>query len=591
MLVAESTLHAGARFNFNRSNQTYDWLTAVDYNIKRSDFKFTLTLDGESNLIKGVSKRWQENAVAGIASEKSLISGLAAITSARYDVSGLDKRRIRSADLSAGLSYRPTAPVEIRPMLKVERIKRSDLDKSRNDQGLGYSLGATVNPIGFSFARASGELSFVSGRLTNIPFNELRGIFNSAARIIDGDSLWLSLGGLEASKKYYGSLSDAENIVKQIKQERRADFGGSLTLPRKFVFRFDGNAQLSRYLYRYNLTDESAPPQRDNYGRGGGYKVIIQRRSWNLLNTVLGYAWNKSSQDYQGLLLDLDSEAGELSFRGTANLSNRDSLEADIVIGVTSYSNPNPESQQQDRDQQTLLINGRYSHVFSRYFTLGIAGGANSFHQIYISGEWSANNGRNDTYILSPYARWQPVEWLRLGQTFDIQANYITYDFDRKVHETRNRIFRRASSQTEFKLNPSSGLTLQQTFLYRFEDYGQLIWNEGWQQAVSWDRKKGGFETKLTYAPDRAFRFSPVFAWETTADYNYTVTLDSLDAEPQEIRYLADEQIKLLFGIELIFHWADARRLRFDISHRIREFKSHPREISDYVTLTLEYLF
>jgi len=591
LISFSASARAGIKLDFNRTNQTYNWLSLVDYNVMRGGLKFESSFNGESNLIKGTGNRWQENAVAKFTSQKSLLSSLGIVNSAQYSVSGLDKRRVRSSIISAGVSYYPYKSIEFRPMVRVERIKRSEFDKLKSDQGMGYALSVSLKTMPLAFLNISSEMSFDDSRLSNIPSNEFSGDASAAAKFRNGDTIWISLKGQEAAKKYYSPTGETNSVIKQIKQERQANFGVILPLPAAMRVHIDGNAHLSRYLYRHDMIDQSTAPQRDNYGRGGGYEVTVQRVSWNILDAIFSYTWNQSNQDYQGILLDLDSEAGEVSFKCSANLSNRDSLEADMVMGVTSYSNPNPGSRQQDRDQQTLVINGRYSHRFSRYFSLGISGGANSFHQIYVSGEWSANNGRNDTYIITPYTLWTPVEWLDIAQIFDIQANYITYDFDRKQHETRNRIFRRASSQTEIRFTLSRTLVWQQTFLYRFEDYGQLIWNDGWQQAVSWDRKKGGFETKLTYIPDRTFRFSPTFAWEKTADYNYSVALDSFGDEPQEIRYLADEQTKLLYGIEFLFDWADTRRLRFDISHRIREFKSHPREINDYATLTLEYLF
>jgi len=590
-LFLSFSVWADVRLDFNRSNQTYNWLTAIDYNIKRDGFGFQSKFNGESNLVKNPSNRWQENATAGFISEKSLLRNLDLVTSAQYGVSGLDRRRVRSSDLSSGISYCPFEPAEFRPMVRIERIRRSDLDRLKNDQGVGYGLDVSLEPTPVAFLNLTSDISFVNSKLSNIPSNELHGTANASARILGSDTLWLSVKGQEGAKKYYNPAGGATNIIKQIKQERQANFGAVLSLPAALKIRVDGNAHLSRYLYRQGMTDQLAAPQRDNYGRGGGYKVSLTGHRGEFTSASIGYAWTKSSQDFQGLVLDQDLEAGELSFHGTANLSRFDSLLADLVVGVTSYSNPNMGSNQQDRDQQTLVINGRYCHVLSRYFSLGVSGGVNSFHQIYVSGVQSANNGRNDTYMLTPFFRWIPIDRLLVNQSFDIQANYITFDFDRKQLATRNRIFRRASWQTDLKLLLTPRLTWQQTFLYRFEDYGQLLWNDGWQQAVSWDRKKGGLETRITYAPNRIVQFSPQFAWEKTGDYNHSVRFDGLNSEPEEIRYLAEEQVKLLFGIELVFDWDDARRLKIDASHRVREFKNRPREVSDYATLSLEYLF
>jgi hypothetical protein len=591
IILPAAISYAGVRIDFNRSNQTYDWLTEVDYNIRRDGFTFGSSFNGQSNLVKSVSRRWQENAIAGIMAEKTILPRLSFVASAQYDVSGLDKRRVRSSTLSAGVAYHPIDSLEIRPLANLTRIKRSDLDRLQNDQGAGIGLDISLGVTKISRINLSGNAAMINSRLTNIPSNEIRGALNAAARITDMDTFWVSLQGLEAAKKYYGLTGLALSISKQIKQERRTVFGAMLSLPANFKIHAGGNAHLSRYLYRNGNEPGSTAPQRDNYGRGGGYKLSILNDSGRWGNAAVGYAWNRASQDFQGLLLDQDAELGELSFRGMVRLSTRDSLAADIMIGVTSYTNPNIGSQNQDRDQKSIVFSSRFSHVFSKYFSAGITGGANSFHQIYVSGVQSANNSRNDTYIISHFARWILADRLTVTQTFEIQANYITFDFDRKQLATRNRIFRRATAQTDFKFTVTPKLAWQQAFVYRYEDYGQLLWNEGWQQAVSWDRRKGGFETRFVYAPNKIIQFSPAFGWEKTNDYSHAVELDVVDNLPREVRYVSDEQVKLSYGAELIFNWHPARRLRIDMSHRIREFAARPREINDYATLTLEYLF
>jgi hypothetical protein len=582
-------VRAGIRVDFGRNNQTYDWLTTVDYDIRRGGFNFSSSFNGQSNLVKGPSNRWQENALGQFMAEKSIRPSLSLVTSARYDVSGLDKRRVRSSDLAAGISYRPNEFLELRPLVMAERIRRSQLDGLHNDQGAGYELGATFKPSTAGAVVVSGDLVFHNARISNIPANEMRGGISASARVFESDTLWISLKGTEASKKYYGASGRNNDIVKQIKQEREAGFGASMAFPANFQLRVEGDAHLSRYLYRYGLGQESTAPQRDNFGRGGGYRVTIINASEKSGRAIVGYAWNRASQDFQGLLLDQDAELGEMTFQGTINLSPRDSLAGDAVFGVTSYSNP--DSNLFDRDQKTIVLNGRYEHVFSHYFAIGVSGGVNSFHQIYISSAQSGNNGRNDTYILTPFARWLPWQRLTVKQLFDIQANYITFDFDRKQLATKNRIFRRATTQTELNLELSRRLTWRQIMMYRYEDYGQLIWSDGWQQAVSWDRRKGGLETRITYNPTATLRFSPVFAWEKTGDYSHTVVADAATQEPQEIRYLSDEQVKVQYGFEFSLNWDARRSFKAEFNHRVRRFQGRPREVNDFAAVTLEYLF
>lgn len=583
---------AGAiKLDFNRNNLTYDWLTSIDYAFSRQGFSYNSSFVGESNLVKGGLSRWQENAAAKFIAEKSIIKRLSFTAGAEYKVNGLDRRRVRSAELSAGLLINPIDAFNIRPMLKVDRIHRSNLDVKRHDQGAGLGIETNVFPSNLFGINWSGSASYNKVKLTNIPSQEGSGTFNAFTSLFSNDTVWVNLRGLESAKKYYSSTARNDDvIVKQIKQEREGKFGLALTLPARMRLRVDGNAHLSRYLYRYPLQDDISAPQKDNYGRGGGYKAAVNGLLGNFASYWADYTWGRTSQDFVGLGLDQDAEVGELSIQGRVWLGH-DSLSADMVFGVTSYTNPNINSNQQDRDQKTVLVNGRMLHYFSRFFSAGVSGGANSFRQTYVSGAWSANNNRNDTYILTPFAGWKPFERITVAQSFEIQANYITYDFDRKKLATKNRIFRRATSRTDIKAVISRRLVWEQGFLYRYEDYGQLIWDDGWQQAVSWDRRRSGLDTRLNYSPGRIVRLSPSFSWEKTDDYGHAVRPDASDEDLEEIRYLSDEQVKLLFRMELVIEWGQGRHMRADYSHRIRKFMERPKEKNDYVTISMEYLF
>jgi hypothetical protein len=365
----------------------------------------------------------------------------------------------------------------------------------------------------------------------------------------------------------------------------------SLALPVSLRLRVDGNTRLSSYKYRYPDIMETIGLAHDNFDRGDGYKIGLQRQVGNAALGIVNYTWGKTRQYFQGRRFDQISELGEFSFQARIRFSARDSLSAETVFGVTSYFNKFSSNTIHDRDQKTIVFNGRLRHDFSRFFTGGISGGVNSIHQIYSSGLQSANNVRNDTYILTPFALWHPAARLNCIQSFEIQANYITYDFDRKKIATRNRIFRRATSKSELELVVSRRLIWKQAYSYRYEDYGQLIWDESWQQAVSWDRRKNGLETKFVYQPNSIVQITPSFAWEKSGDFSHGVESDSSTLELREIRYLSDEQVKMLFGVEFLFSWDQARHFKAEFSRRVRKFMTRPRESYDIAIVSMEYMF
>lgn len=582
---------AGIRVDFDRDNNTYNWLTSFNHTMSRGANNIRSYFDGQSNLIKGSFDRWQENASAGFDSEVSLRNKLKFISSGEYTVNGLDRRRVRTSKLAMGFSLKPARFFELRPMVRADNKKRSELEAQLDEKGFGYGIEGRVFPAEFKRINLSSSLSYNKVSLSNIPRQESMGNLSASARFTDSDTISVSLNGLEATTKYYGPGGRVKDITKQIKQERQAYLALSLALPAEFRLRVDGNAHLSRYLYRRSQFSDIPQVQRDNYGRGGAYEIKLMGKILDAARISINYTWGTTSEDFQGLQLDQDTDTGEFSFHGKVILSTRDTVSANIVFGVTSYTNPNAGSTRDDRDQKTIMVNGGYTHVFSRYFSAGLTGGANSFHQVYISGAKSANNSRNDTYILTPLLRWIPHGRLLITQSFDIQANYITFDFDRKKIATKNRIFRRATSRLEVKAVISERLTLTQVYLYRYEDYGQLIWDDGWQQAVSWDRRRNGLETGILYKPINILRILPYFSWEKTSDYNHTIEPGANLLDPPELRYLKDEQVKMYFQFRIIFKWSDRQSIMADFSHRLRRFMDRPKETNDYTKISMEYLF
>jgi hypothetical protein len=592
VLFFPSVSPAGIRIDFDRDNQTYNWLTGFNYSISSTNFNFRTSFNGQSNLIKGRTNRWQENATADFNSALTVFKEVSFLTSGEYTINGLDRRRVRSSELAMGLSYKPFKHIEIKPLVHADSKKRSELETQLDDQGVGYGLVASLLPVQRGGAYFDAGISYDKINLTNIPSETGLGYFNSTYKFRNSDTLYISVQGGETAKMFYGPAGSAESITKQIKQERESDFIVSVVLPAELRLKFDGNAYLARYLYRGGIVNDASSVQKDNSGRGEGYEISLSGSLQEIASGAINYRWSNAAQDYQGIALDQDTDTGEISFHGSLNLSRNDTLSGDLLLGVASFSNPNEEAAQEDWDKKTVLVNGKYTHIFGSFFTGGLSGGASSFHQIYISGARSANNGRNDTYILSPFINWKPLLWLDVLHTFDIQANYITFDFDRKKVSTKNRIFRRASSKTQLFIKISENLLMRQAYIYRYEDYGQLIWDDGWQQAVSWDRRRNGLETEFNYDISEVINFKPSFSWEKTGNYDHRSgeVLDP-EQEPSIIRTLSEEQVKMLFEVEMIFKWNSRRNFMINVSHRLRKFNDRPRETNEYMRVSMEYLF
>ncbi len=131
---------AGIRVDFDRDNNTYNWLTSYSHTAGRGPNSIRSYFDGRSNLIKGSFDRWQESASAGFDSEVSLRNRIKFISSGEYTVNGLDRRRVKTSELAMGFSLRPARSIELRPMIRADNKKRSELETQLDEKGLGYGI-------------------------------------------------------------------------------------------------------------------------------------------------------------------------------------------------------------------------------------------------------------------------------------------------------------------------------------------------------------------------------------------------------------------------------------------------------------------
>ena len=110
------------------------------------------------------------------------------------------------------------------------------------------------------------------------------------------------------------------------------------------------------------------------------------------------------------------------------------------------------------------------------------------------------------------------------NQEFGIQANYIIYDYVPKPIDTPSRIFRRGYSRTAVEWQITDRFMIAPAYVYRYEDYGKLIWSEdNWQQATGWDRRYHSLDLKLGYKPFKDIYIEQEYSRELKKEYNHVL--------------------------------------------------------------------
>jgi hypothetical protein len=245
-----------------------------------------------------------------------------------------------------------------------------------------------------------------------------------------------------------------------------------------------------------------------------------------------------------------------------------------------------------ERDVATEIYNFRYKHIFSRYFAGELLIGFSSFHQIYTGALSSANNNQNETYLLRSGFDWALTDMISLNQGFEIRANYIIYDFVPNPLETPSRIFRRASSETGFSIKVTDRLALMPAYIYRYEDYGKLIWGDNvWQEATGWDRRYHNLDLRLSYQPFAKIRIEPEYSWESKKEYNHVLGKMNDVFEEQIIREQRLEDLKQIAAVSLIWDFSPNEYLTAAYSRRKWEIAGQPDDITEFVNVSVRYQF
>ncbi|KPL04717.1 MAG: hypothetical protein AMJ73_03890 [candidate division Zixibacteria bacterium SM1_73] len=290
---------------------------------------------------------------------------------------------------------------------------------------------------------------------------------------------------------------------------------------------------------------------------------------------------------------DQKMEAGELGGEVKAEITKADSVRLTTSAGVTSFYAPLFSGQFNDRDVLTILAWGEYLHIFNPYFSFRVESGFRNFHQLYLSSRLSSNNNHNQTYILSPTVSWKPDWRLSLKQGYTIQANYIYYDYEKSKESTKNRLFRRASSTSEFNYKYNPRLTFSFGYIYKYEDYGQLIWKDQWVQKPSWDRRTNTFVLSVDYQPVRKITFSPKYTYEKRKSWDH-VTQETTPSEGKagrEIRILKDKFHRNMISFSFKYFVNEGNFLFLSAAHRSQKGTQSRQERSDYVTVSLARVF
>jgi len=605
ILFLKDAFSSGLRCDFSQDNRTYIWNLNFDCDREITPkLSWGLSSVINSTLIKRSTfsdsqDRWQENGKIDLNLDYLVTHKLKIGAQISQNLNSLEKRKVTTSDYGV-LSEFNLAGISFIQVLGAKNIDRRLSETKRSEKGLNYSQTISFSPRIFSGSITEISLNQTTTRLKNIPILKrdfslsfFRYLSDSPTSDWGKDSLQVAYQEAWAKKKFFAGKITAPQINTQKKNQRAFNLCVSRKTPLGVKLDFVFDLLSNRYRYLSDSDTLADPLLTDNLASSQNMYLGVKKKLLQKVLVESFYKYMRSEEDYTGEEKDQKMEGGELGGEVKAEISRADSLHLTASIGVTSFYAPLFSGQFNDRDVLTILAWGEYLHIFNPYFNFRMEGGFRNFHQLYMSNRLSSNNNHNQTYLLSPTVAWQPYQKLNLKQSYSIQANYIFYDYEKARESVRNRLFRRASSTSGVIYRHNERLNFSFGYIYKYEDYGQLIWKDQWVQKVSWDRRTNTFDLSIDYRPVRRVSFSPKYTYEKRKSWDHvTEELPGSEGKAgKEKRIFKDRFHRNMISFSLRYFVGEDNYVYFSAAHRSQKGTQSKQETSDYVTVSVARVF
>ena len=150
---------------------------------------------------------------------------------------------------------------------------------------------------------------------------------------------------------------------------------------------------------------------------------------------------------------------------------------------ILRYDTPSPRNFD-DRDELRIFFYTGSRHDLNRYLTLNVAIDLFMTHVVYLRAQRSANNNWNRVLRLTPALIYQPVEWFKTTNAFEVLANYTVYDFEDMVSGLRSLSYRQIGWIDSTRVLLSEKTRLNFFSHVRRYERGELRWRSFSERPV-----------------------------------------------------------------------------------------------------------
>jgi len=194
--------------------------------------------------------------------------------------------------------------------------------------------------------------------------------------------------------------------------------------------------------------------------------LIGNRIAYNYFGTQLQYRLdfrtNDETLDTDGIRTDSRTRQSAFGFTSSYKFNVENRLQVNLSYIKLQYDTPDSVFNNDDRDEQTYILNLNYYHRFSRALVLNINSYGYLFHQQYIYREQSINNLWNRIIKLEPSISYRNKNIINRVSS-SVIANYTDYDFDNLSLRTRSFLFRKytISDSLSYNVTNRTGISVR----------------------------------------------------------------------------------------------------------------------------------
>ena len=172
-----------------------------------------------------------------------------------------------------------------------------------------------------------------------------------------------------------------------------------------------------------------------------------------------------------------NSRRTSLMISVSSGLTGSDSVEFSGTTSILRYDTPSTLNTD-ERDELRDLLGLTYMHRFAPYFSARTLFEINLNHLVYLSSERSADNTWNRIFRISPRFEYTPSQRFSTFNTFEVLANYTSYDFEYVSASVRSYAFRQFAFIDSTEIGITSRFSLGWYHYLRFYERGELNWGE-----------------------------------------------------------------------------------------------------------------